>query len=127
MIYDTNFLIALQGRKKGITAKEARQWAAQHSTALYVSRLTRMEFLAGFANDAAGEPFLRGFIVLDVNDAVLIETADIMRELCRIGQPIGVADSIIAATARLYGLEIATDNTKHFKRVPGLAVRNYMP
>lgn len=89
MIYDTNFLVALQGRKRGITAQEARAWSATHDTSgLYVPRIVEMEFLAGF--------------------------------------PIGAADSMIAATARLYGLSLVTDNVNHFRRVPGLHVLGYI-
>lgn len=128
MIYDTNFLVALQGRKKGITAKQARAWAAENDPGtLYLPRIAVMEFLAGFATDAEAEPYLRGFVVLPIDSIVFDETARVMRELCRAGQPIGAADSIIAATARLYGLPLVTDNTRHFKRVIGLYVRGYLP
>ncbi|MFA6289378.1 MAG: type II toxin-antitoxin system VapC family toxin [Opitutaceae bacterium] len=125
MIYDTNFLIALQGRKKGITANEARAWAANDPGVLYVPRLVEMEFLAGFASDAEASRYLRGFVVLPLESAVLKETVRIMRELRGEGQGIGAADSIIAATARLYGLPLVTDNVRHFNRVQGLNVRNF--
>jgi predicted nucleic acid-binding protein len=48
-----------------------------------------------------------------------------MRELRTAGQSIGLADSIIAATARLYDLPLVTENTQHFARVPGLDLRAY--
>lgn len=127
MIYDTNFFVALQGRKKGITAQQARAWSAENDTSgLYLPRIAEMEFMAGFATDKEAAPYLRGFVVLPLNAAVLDETARIMRELCRAGQAIGAADSIIAATARLYGLPLVTDNVKHFRRVAGLDVRGYI-
>lgn len=127
MIYDTNFLVALQGRKRGITAQEARAWSATHDTSgLYVPRIVEMEFLAGFPTDAAAAPYLRDFVVLPLDAVVLNETARIMRELCRKGQTIGAADSMIAATARLYGLSLVTDNVNHFRRFPGLHVLGYI-
>lgn len=120
--------MALQGRKKGITAKQARAWSAENDlSGLYVPRLAMMEFLAGFTTDEEAKPFLRGFVVLPVNEPVLKETAKIMRELSCAGLTIGAADSMIAATARLYGLPLVTDNVKHFGRVAGLQVRNYLP
>lgn len=125
MIYDTNFFIALQGRKKGITAKQARDWAAKDPGALYVPRIVEIEFLAGFAADADAAPYLRGFVVLPMDSTVLKETVRIMRELRIAGGGIGAADSIIAATARLYGLPLVTDNVKHFKRIGGVDVRSF--
>ncbi|HEY9247841.1 MAG TPA: type II toxin-antitoxin system VapC family toxin [Rariglobus sp.] len=126
MIYDTNFFIALQGRKKGITAKQARDWAAKDPGALYVPRIVEIEFLAGFATDADAAPYLRGFVVLPMDSTVLKETVRIMRELRIAGGGIGAADSIIAATARLYGLPLVTDNVKHFKRIGGVDVRSFV-
>jgi predicted nucleic acid-binding protein len=41
-------------------------------------------------------------------------------ELERIGQPIGTADPMIAATARHHGLELVTANTSHFQRIQQL-------
>jgi tRNA(fMet)-specific endonuclease VapC len=41
-------------------------------------------------------------------------------DLERIGRPIGLADTMIAAIALHHGLELATDNTSHFQRVQQL-------
>ncbi len=126
MIYDTNFLVALQGRKKGITAASARAWAANDPGVLYIPRLVEIEFLAGFSTDTEAAPYLRGFVVLPLETAVLKETVRVMRDLRAKGQSIGAADSIIAATARLYGLPLVTENVKHFNRVPGVEVKSYL-
>lgn len=57
MIYDTNFLVALQGRQKGITANQARAWASENDAGtLYLPRIAVVEFLAVFATDAEAEP-----------------------------------------------------------------------
>jgi predicted nucleic acid-binding protein len=128
VIFDTTFLIAIQGRKKGFSRAQALEWMKVHGgLRFFTGRICELEFASGFATDSAAAPYLQGFTILPVNDPVLREAAEIMRDLRAVGQGIGVADSIIAATARLYGLPIVTDNTKHFKRVPGLVVRNYMP
>lgn len=127
MIYDTNFLIALQGRKKGFSASKARQWSLENDkTGLYIARIVEIEFLAGFAADSEATPYLEGFTVLAINQAVLTETLRVMRDLRQTGKGIGAADSMIAATARLYGLPLVTDNARHFARVPGLDVRSFM-
>jgi len=41
------------------------------------------------------------------------------------GQPIGVYDTLVAAQALCLGLTVVTNNTRHFSRVPGLAVENW--
>jgi tRNA(fMet)-specific endonuclease VapC len=40
------------------------------------------------------------------------------------GQPIRVYDTLLAAQALCLGLTVVTNNTRHFGRVPGLAVEN---
>lgn len=42
------------------------------------------------------------------------------------GIPIGDADTRIAAIALVRGLTVITGNTRHFNRVPGLAVENWL-
>ncbi len=127
MIYDTNFLIALQGRGKRFTVAEAKAWIARHETGMmYIPRMVSLEFSSGFSSDSAAAPLLRLFTVLPMSEGVLAETMRVMRELNAKGQGIGAADSIIAATARLYGLPLVTDNAKHFARVQSLEVRTYL-
>lgn len=71
-------------------------------------------------------PLLGLFVVLSPGDAIWKEAAQVMRDLRTVGQGIGLADGIIAATARLYDLPLVTDNVKHFRRVAGLDVRGYV-
>lgn len=42
------------------------------------------------------------------------------------GQPIGLYDTLVAAQALSLGLTVVTNNTRHFSRVPGLAVENWV-
>jgi tRNA(fMet)-specific endonuclease VapC len=42
------------------------------------------------------------------------------------GQPIGVYDTLVAAQALSLGLTVVTNNTRHFGRVPGLTVDNWI-
>jgi tRNA(fMet)-specific endonuclease VapC len=55
---------------------------------------------------------------LDVPAAEL--AGRITGDLERIGQPIGRADPMIAATAILQGLELVTGNTAHYQRIHNL-------
>lgn len=47
--------------------------------------------------------------------------------LSKTGKPIGDVDTLIAATALHFGLEVVTANVKHFERVPGLGIRAFTP
>ena len=47
-------------------------------------------------------------------------------ELERMGSPIGDADTRIAAIALEKGLTVVTGNVRHFGRVPGLVVENWL-
>ncbi len=47
-------------------------------------------------------------------------------ELASIGKPIGPYDTMIAGHARSRGLILVTNNTKEFKRVPGLRIENWV-
>lgn len=52
--------------------------------------------------------------------------ADIAAHLHKTGQPIGVMDTLIAAHALALGLPLVTHNTRHFKRVPGLKLEDWV-
>ncbi len=88
--------------------------------------MVEIEFRAGFQTDLDAEAHLRFFTVIPISDPLISETLRVMRDLRQTGKGIGAADSMIAATARLYGLPLVTDNARHFARVPGLDVRSYM-
>ncbi|MFY8192736.1 MAG: type II toxin-antitoxin system VapC family toxin, partial [Limnohabitans sp.] len=59
-----------------------------------------------------------------------LEAADqygeIAAHLQQTGQPIGNMDTQIAAHALALGLPLVTHNTRHFKRVPGLKLEDWM-
>ena len=46
--------------------------------------------------------------------------------LARRGEPIGTLDALIAAHALSLGLTFITNNTRHFARVPGLTIENWV-
>lgn len=51
---------------------------------------------------------------------------EIAAQLQQTGQPIGEMDTQIAAHALALGLPLITHNTRHFKRVPGLRLEDWM-
>lgn len=58
--------------------------------------------------------------VLELDREAAVTAGRIWGDLERIGQPIGVADSMIAAVALRHGLELVTGNTAHYQRVQRL-------
>ncbi len=64
--------------------------------------------------------FLDAFITRPVDRALCEAWAAITVEARRAGQPIAHADAWIAATARLYGLPLVTNNARHYAGVAGL-------
>lgn len=51
---------------------------------------------------------------------------EIAAHLQQTGQPLGEMDTQIAAHALALGLPLITHNTRHFKRVPGLRLEDWM-
>ena len=54
------------------------------------------------------------------------EFAVLQAELLKIGKPIGRNDAMIAAHALSIGSVLVTNNRKHFSRVPGLKIENWI-
>ena len=55
-----------------------------------------------------------------------MKAAELLDALCASGQPIGIEDTMIAATAMSHGLILVTANTQHFLRIPGLQSENWL-
>ena len=127
MLFDTNFLITYQRGTKDVPKKRAHAFLESQSpgTPFYISRIAWMEFVAGFETSAAARHYLKKFTVIEVDSLLWWDASRVVRALGLQGQKIGLADSIIAATALNYGLPLVTNNTKHFARIPGLDLQDY--
>lgn len=66
------------------------------------------------------ESFLKTVRLFDFDSQAAIRTAKVSADLWETGKPIGDFDSQIAGHALSLQLPLVSDNTKHFKRVPGL-------
>ena len=126
MVFDTNFLVSLAGQSKRLPRSRALAFRDSHAAAApYIARVTALEFEAGFASAAQAVPHLSRFTILPVDEDVWRIGTVLFRELRRDGLPIGLADTLIAATALAYGLPLVTDNAEHFQRVRGLKVYSF--
>jgi tRNA(fMet)-specific endonuclease VapC len=69
---------------------------------------------------------LLGYLqTLDYPAGAALDYAQIRAQLHRKGTMIGANDLFIAAHARYQGLTLVTNNTREFKRVPGLKIENW--
>jgi tRNA(fMet)-specific endonuclease VapC len=91
--------------------------------ALRTTVITRFELLSGAKNAkqlARLAQLLDAVPSLGVDDAAADAAADIRRTLERSGNPIGMADSLIAGIVNSTGGALLTRNRRHFERVPGI-------
>jgi predicted nucleic acid-binding protein len=106
-------------------ARNATTYRQQHGI-LTVSVVTVMEVIRGFQRVRSTrrlQDFLAAVAVeevLDFDQSAAELAGRIAGDLERVGRPIGLADSMIAAIALEHGLELATGNTAHFQRVQQL-------
>ena len=122
MIFDSDFLIAYDKITKRLSKANARAFVntAAAAAPLLVSRVTWMEFGAGFATRLEAERKLGGFTILEFDAELWWAASRVKRGLSLRGLPIGTPDCMIAATAMAYAQPVVTLNVSHFSRVTGL-------
>jgi predicted nucleic acid-binding protein len=114
ILVDTNILIE---QVRGNEA--ARDWlieSRRRTGRLAASALTVAELTGGMrsAERRVVERML-GFVeVFDVTESIAHRAGELMRTYRRSHHSIGVVDHVIAATAQIHGLELATLNVRHF-------------
>jgi tRNA(fMet)-specific endonuclease VapC len=65
--------------------------------------------------------------VLPFGEREALRAGDLLADLEAAGQPIGIEDVLIGATALAGSLTVATRNVRRFRRLPGLAVECWWP
>ena len=103
------------------------------SSQVCISVITHAELLYGVKSAAsvrtirpAVEDFVRRLTVVEWDSAAAEHYADIRVRLEADGTPIGNMDIVIAAHARSVSAVLVTNNEKHFRRVGGLTVENWV-
>jgi tRNA(fMet)-specific endonuclease VapC len=79
-----------------------------------------------FRNRIALAEFLAPLEILPFDDCASLEYGKIRWDLERRGQPIGGMDLLIAAHALSNQCILVTNNEREFRRIPGLAVQNWV-
>lgn len=69
---------------------------------------------------------LSNFKVVAFDQSCAEQFGIITSELKRLGEPISKFDALIAAHALALNVTLVTNNIKHFARVPGLRVENWL-
>jgi tRNA(fMet)-specific endonuclease VapC len=90
---------------------------------LQTTVITCFELLSGAGEGKRGDAvrsLLSALAVLPLDREAAARAAGIRRKLERAGQPIGMADSLIAGIAVEHDAALFTRNRKHFARVPDL-------
>lgn len=89
--------------------------------------ISRFELLSGARTprqEATIRELLAAIVSLPVDEEAADRAAQVRRSLERFGEPIGMADSLIAGIALARGAALLTRNRRHFGRVPGLRLVN---
>lgn len=127
MILDADVIIA---GEKGLLDLSA--WLASRSNeTVEIAAITVAELWHGIERAtgswrAAREQYLKAIVgalpVVPYTEQIAYEHARVWAELQSSGQMIGYYDLIVGATALERGSAVATFNTRHFQRIPGLKI-----
>ena len=122
VLADTSLLIDFfRKRNKANTA----YFQLQRQYGITISMITVFEFKIGALNELQRreyEVFLQTVTILPLTEDCIEEAISVYNKLKRRNARIGLADTLIAATALANDLSLATLNTEHFARVEHLSL-----
>lgn len=131
-LLDTCIIAALLNREQGHERLEERIAGAPRGS-LQISAITAVEIWIGLARPRTPrgksrlfEALLRQMRVVAFDEAAARQAFAVRRYLEQTGQEIGRMDPLIAAQAITVGAVCVTDNLRHFLRIPGLVVENWL-
>jgi len=123
ILVDTDILIDV-----GRGVEKAVKFIQSFGDLLTVSVVTEMELVVGCRNKRelkSLEQFLGHFLVLPVNEAVCEKALGFLKQY-RLSHGLLIADAFIAATAVVFGYQLATRNRKHYRFIPELKLFPYL-
>jgi len=99
---------------------------------LSISSITVAELYFGAYNSnrieqnlARAEQFVGAIAIIPPTPSTLKTFGELKATLRRSGQPVADFDLLIASTALSEQLTLVTNNTRHYQRIPGLALENW--
>ena len=129
-LIDTNIVSAFMRGNKSVVQK-IEEYLSFHDT-LSISVITYYEIMRGLkalsnANKIKiFESFMSACDILSLDLLIAQKASDIYDILRKKGKLVEDADILIAATALESDLIVVTDNTRHFERVEGLEIVNWL-
>jgi len=131
-LLDTNILSELIKKRPNRSLLEALR--SKPPEDLFTSTICVLELRFGSALRADFEPFwhkieqeiISRLTIIPFGKIEALVAGDILSALKKKGQPIGLEDVMIGATAIANRLTLVTGNTRHFSRIEGLKVENWL-
>jgi len=131
-LLDTNILSELI--KKRPNPNVLSQLNTKPAQTLFTSRICIMELRFGSALRKDSEVFwerinkeiISRVNIIHIGPKEALAAGDILASLRKTGQIIGIEDALIAASALANKCSIVTANTRHFSRIKGLKVENWL-
>jgi tRNA(fMet)-specific endonuclease VapC len=129
-LLDTDIVSHIRRGTNPLVSQRALSYLAPQGN-FTLSLITRYEILRGLkatnatAQLAGFEAWCQRHDVRPLTDPIIVLAADLWAGLRQTGRLIGDNDLLIAATALHHGLTLATGNTAHFSRIPGLALDDW--
>src|SRR5262249_41685998 len=124
-LLDTDIYSEILRAVNSTVVANARSYRQAHGV-LTLSVITVMEMVKGFQQVQRPRKiidlltYVAAEEVLDFSQPAAEVAGRIWGDLDRTGQPIGLADPMIAAIALTNGLELVTGNTSHYQRIQQL-------
>ena len=129
VLLDTDILSNLMKGQEKVVAR-AQQYLSEFDQ-LGFSIITRYEILRGlraknaYAQESRFDILCSKSKLFALTDEIVKEAAGIYADLRSQGVLIGDADILIAATAKVHGLRLSTNNRRHFDRIEDLEIENW--
>lgn len=131
-LLDTNILSELI--KRHPSPQLLSRLSSKPASTLFTSSICVMELRYGSALREDFEPFWQKVIqeiisrvnLVAVGEKEALAAGDILADLRKSGQIIGLEDVLIAASALTHQFSVVTGNVRHFTRVKGLQVENWL-
>lgn len=131
-LLDTNVLLHLVNKARGHELI-ARQLETTDPRQLFISAITVWEISRMVEKKSAASPkaalaalrLMEQFKVMPMDSRSAAIGGNLHAYLANHGTTIGERDSMIAGIATVHEMDVVTDNTKEFDRVPGVFVHNW--
>ena len=131
-LLDTNILSELI--KKKPNPRLRRKLKLVPSVSLYTASICVMELRYGaLRRQDSGvlwsrihDSIISRLQILSFGYEEALKAGEVLSNLHSIGQPIGLEDVLIGSIALSNSLTVVSANTKHFSRIPGLKVENWL-